>query len=257
MRKGLLAGVLALFALWFVVEGRAVPGPRAPGDLRDADRPADRPDLARADRRSRAARRACTDQIPWGPDARYVQLTLTAAPSGPRRRCASWPPAPATARPRGCPRARPATCSRPCAIAPARTEIPDGKLCVVNEGRSSGQVVRDQPGPRLGSVDHDGGRQADRPGAQRHAADEPLAVADRAARDDRIAHRGLPPADGLAGLLAGAAGRVRRAGRRRRGAGARGAQDDARGDEPGRRASSLSPARGCSSRRSRPPRAPR
>ena len=264
MRKGLLAGFLVLFALWFVV--RAVP-------FLDRERPAisATPTVQPTDPTTLApiavkgGQSACADQIPWGPDARYVQFTVTGSkwPPSPVRIVATGPGYRAVAR---LPEGAAGDVQQTVAITPARTEIPDGSLCVVNEGRHQIKLYGINQGRGSSPSTTTVGRQADRPRAQRHAAHEPVAVAHRSARDDRVAHRGLPPADGLGGLLAGVAGGVRRAGRGGRGAGPRG-----RGGRRGRRRPSaagrraragprtrgLSPARGRSSLRSGPRRAPR
>lgn len=133
MRKGLLAGVLALFALWFVV--KAVP-------FLDRERPAiyATPTVQPTDPATLApiavkgGKSVCTDQIPWGPDARYVQLTLTGSkwPASPLLVVASGPGYRATAR---LPEGTAGDVLQTVAITPARKEIPNGKLCVVNEGR--------------------------------------------------------------------------------------------------------------------------
>jgi hypothetical protein len=134
MRKGLLAGVLVLFALWFV--WKAVP-------FLDRERPATyaTPTVQPTDPTSLApiavkgGQRVCTDQIPWGPDARYVQLTLTGGskwPASPLRIEATGPGYRATAR---LPEGTAGDVQQSVAITPARTEIPNGTLCVVNEGR--------------------------------------------------------------------------------------------------------------------------
>jgi hypothetical protein len=133
MRKGLFAGVLVLFALWFVV--RAVP-------FLDRERPAiyATPTVQPTDPTSLApiavkgGKSVCADQIPWGPDARYVQFTLTGSkwPASPLRIVASGPGYLATAR---LPEGTAGDVLQTVAITPARTEIPNGKLCVFNDGR--------------------------------------------------------------------------------------------------------------------------
>jgi hypothetical protein len=134
MRKGLLAGVLVLFALWFV--WKAVP-------FLDRERPATyaTPTVQPTDPTSLApiavkgGQRVCTDQIPWGPDARYVQLTLTGGskwPASPLRIEATGPGYRAIAR---LPEGTAGDVQQSVAITPARKEIPNGTLCVVNEGR--------------------------------------------------------------------------------------------------------------------------
>lgn len=133
MRRGLLAGVLALFALWFVA--RAVP-------FLDRERPATyaTPTVQPTDPGSLApiavkgSQTVCADQIPWGPDARYVQFTLTGSkrPASPLRIVATGPGYRATAT---LPAGTPGDVLQTVAITPARSEIPDGTLCVVNAGR--------------------------------------------------------------------------------------------------------------------------
>jgi hypothetical protein len=144
MRRGLLAGVLVLFALWFVV--RAVP-------FLDRERPATyaTPTVQPTDPTTLApiavkgGQSVCADHIPWGPDARYVQLTLTGStrPASPLRIEASGPGYRATAR---LPAGTAGDVQQTIAITPARTEIPDGKLCVVNEGRHQVKLYGINPG---------------------------------------------------------------------------------------------------------------
>jgi hypothetical protein len=145
MRKGLLAGVLVLFALWFVV--KAVP-------FMDRERPATyaTPTVQPTDPATLApiavkgGKSVCADQIPWGPDARYVQLTLTGGskwPASPLRIVASGPGYRATAR---LPEGTAGDVLQTVAITPARKEIPNGKLCVFNEGRHQVKLYGINPG---------------------------------------------------------------------------------------------------------------
>jgi hypothetical protein len=145
MRKGLLAGVLVLFALWFVV--RAVP-------FLDRGRPATyaTPTIQPTEPAAlvpiavKGGKSVCADQIPWGPDARYVQFTLTGSkrPSSPLRIVATGPGYRATTRlPEG---AAAGDVMQTVAITPARTEIPNGTLCVVNEGRHQIKLYGINPG---------------------------------------------------------------------------------------------------------------
>jgi hypothetical protein len=75
MRRRLLAGTLVLFALWFV--WKAVP-------WLDRGRPATyaTPTVQPYTEGVLSAiavkggKTVCTDRMPWGPDARYVQFTL-------------------------------------------------------------------------------------------------------------------------------------------------------------------------------------
>jgi hypothetical protein len=133
MRKGLLAGVLALFALWFVWKAlpfldRGRPATYATPTVQPTD-PASLAPIA-----VKGGQRACTDKIPWGPDARYVQLTLTGSkwPASPLRIEATGPGYRAIAR---LPEGTGGDVQQTVAITPARTEIPDGTLCIANEGR--------------------------------------------------------------------------------------------------------------------------
>jgi hypothetical protein len=145
MRKGLLAGVLVLFALWFVV--RAVP-------FMNRERPAiyATPTVQPTDPATlvpiavKGGKSVCADQLPWGPDARYVQFTLTGSkwPSSPLRIVASGPGYLAAARLRE--GAAAGDVQQTVAITPARREIPDGKLCVFNEGRHQVKLYGINPG---------------------------------------------------------------------------------------------------------------
>ncbi len=134
MRKGLLAGVLALFALWFL--WKAVP-------FLDRERPATyaTPTVQPTDPTTLApiaikhGQSVCTDHVPWGPDARYVQFTITGSkwPASPLRVVARGPGY--RALPPTLPEGTPGDVLQTVAITPAPTEIPNGSLCVVNEGR--------------------------------------------------------------------------------------------------------------------------
>ena len=145
MRKGLLAGFLVLFALWFLV--RAMP-------FLDRERPTTyaTPTVQPTEPTSlspiavKGGKRVCADQIPWGPDARYVQLTLTGGskwPASPLRIEATGPGYRATAR---LPEGAAGDVQQTVAITPARTEIPDGTFCVVNEGRHQIKLYGINPG---------------------------------------------------------------------------------------------------------------
>jgi hypothetical protein len=144
MRRGLLAGVFVLFALWFV--WKAVP-------FLDHGRPATyaTPTIQPTDPTSlspiavKGGQSVCADQIPWGPDARYVQLTLTGAkrPASPLRIVATGPGYRATAQ---LPAGTPGDVLQTVALTPARTEIADGTLCVVNEGRHQVKLYGINPG---------------------------------------------------------------------------------------------------------------
>jgi hypothetical protein len=144
MRKRLLAGFLALFALWFVVKAvpfltRDRPAIYATPTVQPTD-PAALAQLA-----VKGGRRICADQIPWGPDARYVQLTLAGSkwPAGSLRIVATGPGYRATAQ---LPAGTPSNVLQTVAITPARTTIPDGTLCVVNEGRHQVKLYGINPG---------------------------------------------------------------------------------------------------------------
>jgi hypothetical protein len=144
MRKGLLAGVLVLFALWFVA--RAVP-------FLDRERPATyaTPTVQPTEPATlapiavKSGQSVCADKIPWGPDARYVQFTLTGSkrPASPLRIVASGPGYRATAL---LPEGTAGDVQQTVAIAPARTEIPNGKLCLFNEGRHQVKLYGINPG---------------------------------------------------------------------------------------------------------------
>lgn len=145
MRKGLLAGFLVLFALWFVVRAmpfldRARPAVYATPTVQPTD-PTTLAPIA-----VKGGQSACADQIPWGPDARYVQLTLTGGskwPTSPLRIVATGPGYRATAR---LPEGTAGDVQQTVAITPARAEIPDGTLCVVNEGRHQIKLYGIDPG---------------------------------------------------------------------------------------------------------------
>jgi hypothetical protein len=139
MRKGLLAGVLVLFALWFVV--RAVP-------FLNRERPATyaTPTVQPTDPTSLApiaikgGQGVCTGHIPFGPDAHYVQFTVTGSkwPTSPLRVVARGPGYQAL--PPTLPEGTPGDVPVTLAITPAGTEISDGSLCIVNEGRHQVQL---------------------------------------------------------------------------------------------------------------------
>ncbi|MET0603435.1 MAG: hypothetical protein ABW167_15725 [Baekduia sp.] len=133
MRKRVLAGFLALFALWFVAkalpwfdQGRpavyATPTiqPYEPGLLVPVT--------------IKGGQTACTDKIPWGPDARYVQFTLTGAkwPASPLTLVASGPGYRAVARQ---PAGTPGDALQTLPITPATKNMTNGTLCITNDGR--------------------------------------------------------------------------------------------------------------------------
>jgi hypothetical protein len=133
MRKGLLAGVLALFALWFVWKAvpflnRERPATYATPTVQPTD-PASLAPIA-----IKSGQSVCADHIPWGPDARYVQFTLTGSkwPASPLRIVAGGPGYRALPR---LPEGTAGDVLQTVAITPAPTEIPNGVFCVVNEGR--------------------------------------------------------------------------------------------------------------------------
>jgi hypothetical protein len=138
MRRGLFAGVLVLFALWFV--WKAVP-------FLDRGRPAiyATPTVQPTDPASLApiaikgGQGVCADQIPWGPDARFVQFTLTGAkrPASPLRVVATGPGYRATAQ---LPAGTAGDVLQTVAITPAHATIANGTLCLVNEGRHQVKV---------------------------------------------------------------------------------------------------------------------
>ncbi|HEV7493843.1 hypothetical protein [Baekduia sp.] len=144
MRRGLFAGVLVLFALWFVVKAvpfldRARPATYATPTVQPTD-PASLAPIA-----VKGGQSVCADRMPWGPDARYVQFTLTGSkrPASPLRIVASGPGYRATAQ---LPAGTAGDVLQTVAITPARTEIPNGTLCVFNEGRHQVKVYGINPG---------------------------------------------------------------------------------------------------------------
>lgn len=133
MRKRVLAGFLVLFALWFVVkalpfldQGRpavyATPTiqPNEPGVLVPVT--------------IKGGQTACTDKIPWGPDARYVQFTLTGGkwPASPLTLVASGPGYRAVAHQ---PAGTPGDAAQTLPITPATKNMTNGRLCMTNDGR--------------------------------------------------------------------------------------------------------------------------
>ena len=134
MRRRLLAGTLVLFALWFVWKAipwldRARPATYATPTVQPYD-----PGLL-SPIAVKGGKRVCTDQMPWGPDARYVQFTLTGNVKRPNPAIgvtASGPGYRATAT---LPAAAGGDVLQTVAITPARATMDDGTLCLTNTGR--------------------------------------------------------------------------------------------------------------------------
>jgi hypothetical protein len=133
MRRGLFAGVLVLFALWFVVkalpflsDGR--PATYATPTVQPTDPSALVPVVLKG------GQTACTDQIPYGPDARYVQFTLTGSkrPASPITVVASAPGYRAQAQ---LPAGTPGDVLQTVPIRPAPRSVSGGTLCLTNDGR--------------------------------------------------------------------------------------------------------------------------
>jgi hypothetical protein len=135
MRRRLLAATLVLFALWFVWKGigwldRGRPATFATPTVQPYD-----PGLL-APIAVKGHKTVCTDAIPWGPDARYVQFTLTGDPKRPN------PAIGVVATGAGGYRAT-ATLKagavgdalQTVAITPATATMDDGTLCLTNTGR--------------------------------------------------------------------------------------------------------------------------
>lgn len=148
MRKGLLAGFLALFALWFLWKAvpfldRARPATYATPTVQPTD-PGSLAPIA-----LKGGKTACTDQIPLGPDARYVQFTLV----GGKR------PSPAitiVARAAGyrsvarLPAGAQGDVLQTVRIAPAPRAVTDGTVCLTNEGRHQVAFYGTNPGRSSG-----------------------------------------------------------------------------------------------------------
>ena len=134
MRKGLFAGTLALFAVWFV--WKTVPFLRTERPATYATptvQPTEPATLAPIV--VKGGKTVCTDQIPLGPDARYVQFTLTGAskfPASPITIVASAPGYRAVAR---LPAGTPGDVLQTVRLQPAPRPVEDGTLCLTNEGR--------------------------------------------------------------------------------------------------------------------------
>jgi hypothetical protein len=133
MRRRLLAGFLVLFGLWFLWKG--LPFLRA--DRPDTyATPTVQPDgpAALSPIGVKKHQQACLDQIPFGPDARYVQFTLTGSkyPSAPITIVASGPGYHAETR---VPAGTPGNVLQTVALPAASRTITSGTLCFRNEGR--------------------------------------------------------------------------------------------------------------------------
>jgi hypothetical protein len=145
MRRRLLAGTLVLFALWFVWKGipwldRARPATYATPTVQPYDPSVLAPIAVKG------GKTVCTDQMPWGPDARYVQFTLLGNPKRPNPAIgvvASGAGYRATAR------LAPGAAGdvlQTLAITPARATLGDGTLCLTNTGRHQVKFYGIAPG---------------------------------------------------------------------------------------------------------------
>jgi hypothetical protein len=144
MRRGLFAGVLVLFALWFA--WKAVPflseartATYATPTVQPTEPAALSPVVLKG------GKTACTDRIPFGPDARYVQLTVTGGkrPTPPITIVASAPGYRAVAR---LPAGTPGDVLQTVRIAPAPRTLANGTLCLTNEGRQQVAFYGINPG---------------------------------------------------------------------------------------------------------------
>jgi hypothetical protein len=132
MRKRLLAGFLVLFAVWFAY--KALPflrDGRAATYATPTVQPTDPAALAPVV--VKGGQTACTDQIPFGPDARYVQFTLTGSkrPASPITVVARAPGYRAQAQ---LPAGTPGDVLQTVPITPAPRGV-SGTLCLTNDGR--------------------------------------------------------------------------------------------------------------------------
>ena len=144
MRRRVLVGFLALFALWFLVKGRPFftnghPDIYATPTVQPYDAGLLSPVPVKG------GQTACTDQIPWGPDARYVQFTLTGSkwPASPLTLVASGPGYRAVAHQ---PAGTPGDTLQTLPITPARKNITNGTLCITNDGRHRVMLYGIAPG---------------------------------------------------------------------------------------------------------------
>jgi hypothetical protein len=143
MRRGLLALTLGVFALWVVV--KAVPflgGQRAEIFSTPTVQATDPSALALVPVKKH--QRVCVNQMEYGPGAKYVSLSVrTTRPSGTILLEAKAPGYVASAR-------RPAGLIGDVPIvipiAPARSEVDGGTLCLTNEGRHQVSFYAINPG---------------------------------------------------------------------------------------------------------------
>jgi hypothetical protein len=156
MSRRLLAGTLVLFALWFVWKAipwldRARPATFATPTVQPYDPSVLAPIAVKGHKT------VCTDQIPWGPDARYVQFTLL----GNKKR-----PNPAIDVVAAGDGYRATTRLAPGAtgdqlqtlkVAPARATLGNGTLCLTNTGKHQVKFYGIAPGrgggPSITTVD--------------------------------------------------------------------------------------------------------
>jgi hypothetical protein len=145
MRRRLFAGTLALFALWFVWKAipwldRARPATYATPTVQPYD-----PGLL-SPIAVKGGKTVCTDQMPWGPDARYVQFTLTGNPKRPNPAIdvvASGNGYRATTRLAA---GAAGDALQTLKITPASTTLPGGTLCLTNTGRHQVKFYGIAPG---------------------------------------------------------------------------------------------------------------
>jgi hypothetical protein len=133
MRKGLFAGTLALFVVWFAWKGVPFLTTERPATYATPTvQPTEPATLAPI--AVKGGKTACTDNIPFGPDARYVQFTLVGGkyPASALSIVASAPGYRATAR---LPAGTPGNALQTVRLAPASRPVENGRLCLTNEGR--------------------------------------------------------------------------------------------------------------------------
>jgi hypothetical protein len=145
MRRRLLAGTLVLFALWFVWKAipwldRARPATYATPTVQPYDPSVLAPIAVKG------GKTVCTDQMPWGPDARYVQFTLTGNPKRPNPAidvAATGPGYRATTRLAA---GAAGDVLQTLKLTPAKATMDDGTLCLTNTGRHQVKFYGIAPG---------------------------------------------------------------------------------------------------------------
>ena len=135
MRRRLLAGFLVLFGVWFV--WKALPfldAGRPDTYATPTDQPTDPTNLVPVD--VKRGQQACLDQIPFGPQARYLQFTIKGSKHGPAGAITITASAPggylATAHVAA---GTPGDVLQTVALAPSPRTVTDGTLCFRNDGR--------------------------------------------------------------------------------------------------------------------------